>query len=117
MPLLDFLSTICLIIGTLLMFVAAIGMWRMPDLFTRMSATTKAGTVGLGFLLMALSLHFAELGLTTRALAIFIFVLVTAPVSAHMIGRAAYSDGVKLWEGTKIDELRPYYESRKKGKK
>ncbi|MBK8434477.1 MAG: monovalent cation/H(+) antiporter subunit G [Chloroflexi bacterium] len=117
MSLLDILSTICLIIGTLLMVVAAFGMWRMPDLFIRMSATTKAGTVGLGFLLMALALHFAELGLTTRALAIFVFTLVTAPVSAHMIGRAAYSDGVKLWEGTKVDELRPYYESRKKSKR
>lgn len=109
----DILSTIALILGTFFMLVAGLGMLRMPDVFTRMSVTTKAGTVGMIFLLAALVLHFYDIGLTLRALAILLFIMATAPVSAHMIGRAAYSDGVELWEGTQYDELRGHYDNQR----
>ena len=110
MPIHDILSLICLLTGTFFLVVAALGMWRMPDLFTRMSATTKAATVGLGFLLLAVILHFpTNVDVVIRAIAIFLFLLVTGPVSAHMIGRAAYGAGVEMAAETKLDELKPYY--------
>lgn len=106
------ISILLIIIGALFMFVAALGVFRMPDLFLRMSATTKAATLGAGFILLAAAVYFNDFGVTTRALATIVFLLITAPVAAHMIGRAAYFNGVPLWEGTIVDELRGRYDER-----
>lgn len=99
-----------MVIGALLMFLGGVGVLRMPDLFLRMSATTKVATLGIGCTLLAAALQFSELGIVSRALATIVFVLLTAPVSAHMLGRAAYVVGVPLWEGTIVDELRGRYD-------
>ncbi len=74
--------------GTLFLLLAGIGMIRLPDLFCRTSATTKAATLGVGCLLIAVAIHFGDLRVTTRALATIAFLLLTAPVAAHMIARA-----------------------------
>ena len=105
----ELVSVILMLSGTLFMGVAAVGIVRMPDLFLRMSATTKAATLGVGFILLAAAVYFNDFGTTTRALATIIFLLITAPVAAHMIGRAAYFNGVPLWEGTFVDELQGRY--------
>jgi multicomponent Na+:H+ antiporter subunit G len=100
-------STIVLMtIGAVLMLVAGVGIVRLPDLYLRMSATTKAATLGVACLLSAAALHFDDLEITSRAAAVVLFILSTAPVAAHMIGRAAYRAGVPLWERTVCDELR-----------
>ena len=91
------------------MLATAIGLLRLPDIYMRMHAVTKAGTLGVGLVLLAVAVFFGELGVVTRALAAIAFVLLTAPVSAHMIGRAAYLDDVPLWQGTLIDELQGKY--------
>ncbi len=106
------LSVVLVILGAAFMLVAAIGVVRMPDLLTRMHASTKAGALGGGLLLLAVAVHFGELGITSRALAGVAFMILTAPVAAHMIGRAAYLTGVPLWEGTIVDELRERYSAR-----
>ena len=95
-----------MVVGAVLMLLAALGVVRMPDLFSRMQAATKASTLGVGCMMLAVAVHFADLAVTTRAVLIVAFVFLTAPVSAHMIGRAAYYVGVPLWEGTTLDELR-----------
>ena len=100
-----------MIIGTFFILVAGIAILRLPDVFLRMSATTKVATLGIGFTLLATAVYFNNLGVTSRAVAIIAFVLLTAPVSAHMIGRAAYLDGVPLWQGTVLDELRGRYDA------
>ena len=100
-----------MIIGTFFTLVAGIAVLRLPDVFLRMSATTKVATLGIGFTLMATAVYFNNLGITSRAVAIIAFVVLTAPVSAHMIGRAAYFDGVPLWKGTVLDELRGRYDA------
>lgn len=109
LSLLQIVATVLALLGTLLIAIAAVGILRMPDLFLRMSMSTKAATLGLGLVLIGTALYFADLGVSTRAIATVIFVLLTAPVSAHMIGRAAYSDGVPLWEKTRLDELQEQY--------
>jgi multicomponent Na+:H+ antiporter subunit G len=81
----------------------------MPDVFTRLQAATKASTLGVGCIITALALHFETTGITIRALLVVAFFFLTAPVAAHVIGRAAYFVGVPLWEGTIIDELRGRY--------
>ncbi|MFK7804443.1 MAG: monovalent cation/H(+) antiporter subunit G [Anaerolineae bacterium] len=103
-------SSLFLLIGVMFVFVGAVGVLRMQDVFIRMSAATKTTILGTGFMLTGVIIFFGDLGVTGRALAIFLFLLATAPVSAHMIGRAAYSDKVVLWEKTKIDELEGKYD-------
>lgn len=110
MSILQIFSAFLLLVGAFFMVVAAVGMLRMPDLFTRMSAATKAATLGTGLILSAMALHFWDAEVTSRVLAIVLFMFATVPVSAHMIGRAAYSDGVPLWEGTQYDELSGRYD-------
>ena len=95
--------------GALFMALAGVGLLRMPDLFLRMSSTAKAGTLGAGLLLLGAAIHFDNFSITTRAIAIIVFLLLTAPVAAHMIGRAAYFDGVPLWKGTVQDDLHGHY--------
>jgi multicomponent Na+:H+ antiporter subunit G len=92
--------------GAAFMLIAAVGLIRMPDLFTRMHATSKAGSLGAGLILVAVALYYGDLGISARALATIAFILLTAPIAAHVIGRAAYFVGVPFWEGTLMDELR-----------
>jgi multicomponent Na+:H+ antiporter subunit G len=94
--------------GAALMLLAAIGVVRMPDLYSRMQSATKASTLGVGYTMLAVAVDFSDLGITTRVLMIVAFVFLTAPVSAQMIGRAAYYVGVPLWKGTAFDELRDH---------
>ncbi|MDJ0950890.1 MAG: monovalent cation/H(+) antiporter subunit G [Alphaproteobacteria bacterium] len=101
----ELLTSVLVVAGGLFAFVAALGMVRLPDVLTRMHASTKAGTLGCGLILLAVAVHFAETGVVARAVAAIVFLLLTAPVAAHMIGRAAYRTGVPLWQGTVIDEL------------
>ncbi|MBE0686018.1 MAG: monovalent cation/H(+) antiporter subunit G, partial [Anaerolineaceae bacterium] len=89
--------------------VAGIGLLRMPDLFLRMSATAKAGTLGTGLMVLGAAIHFNEFAIYTRAIALIAFLFVTAPVAAHMLGRASYFDGVPLWKGTVQDDLHGHY--------
>lgn len=105
-------ASILMLVGAAFLFLASLGVSRMPDLFSRLQTTTKAATLGVGCVLLAAAIHFGELGVTARALAVIVFVLLTAPVAAHMIGRAAYLSGVRLWEGTIVDELRGRYDPR-----
>lgn len=103
------IGTLLMIIGGLFMLIAGLGVVRLPDLYMRISASTKASTLGAGFLLLSLAVHFNELGITSRALATIAFVIITAPVAAHLISRSAYFAGVRLWQGTIADELRGRY--------
>ena len=101
---LTFWTNALMITGCLFMLLAAVGIYRMPDLFTRMHAATKVGTMGVSGLMLAVAVYFGDLGTTTRALLILLFFLITAPVAAHMIGRSAYLSRVTLWSGTSVNE-------------
>jgi multicomponent Na+:H+ antiporter subunit G len=106
----DFFTNALLVLGAAFLLLAGVGVLRMPDLFMRMSAATKAATLGIACMLLAVAVHFSGVGITARALAAIAFFLLTAPVAAHMIGRAAYFVGVPLWRGTVRDELRGRYD-------
>lgn len=97
-------------LGTLFILLAAIGVVKMPDLYLRISVTTKAATLGIGLILIAAAFYFNDPSITARVLAIIVFMLLTAPVGAHMIGRASYFTGVKMWHKSKIDELEGQYD-------
>lgn len=101
----EILTAFFVLAGTFFVFVAAFGVVRMPDLMMRMHAATKAGVMGCGLLVIALMIRFPETGIWARAIALVVFAILTSPVAAHMIGRAAHLSGVKLWEGTVVDEM------------
>ena len=105
----EWLVLIIMLSGAFFILTAAIGILRMPDLFMRMSASAKAGTLGAGLMLVGVAVFFDSFSITTRAFAVITFMLITAPVAAHMIARAAYFDGIPLWKGTMIDELKSHY--------
>ena len=101
-------SGILLLFGGLFCAVAGIGVLRLPDVLVRMHASTKAGTLGVGLIVIGMAVHFAgDTGgslVVAKALLIVLFLLLTAPVGAHLIGRAAYRSETPLWEGTVVDE-------------
>lgn len=96
-------------LGTLFILLAGIGLIRMPDLYLRISVTTKAVTLGVGLLLLGTALYFKEISITTRAIAIIFFLFLTAPIGAHLIGRASYFIGLPLWKNSVIDDLKGKY--------
>jgi multicomponent Na+:H+ antiporter subunit G len=92
-------------LGIVLMVVAGIGLLRMPDLLTRMHASSKAGTLGAALVLMAVAIRFSDAAITVRAFLVGAFLLLTAPVASHVIARAAYRAGVPLSPETTVDEV------------
>ena len=109
--LVDIITGLIIIVGAVFTLVAALGILRFPDLYSRTHAASKAGTLGSGLLLLALAVYAGDLGVATRALAAFVFLLLTAPIAAHLLARAAYFVGHKPWSGTQIDDLAGKYSS------
>ena len=102
-------------IGALAILFASIGILRMPDFYLRLSVTVKASTLGVGLLLICAAFNFSDVSVTTKAMAIIFFLILTAPVAAHMIGKTAYHTGVAIWKGTIIDELKGFYDKKHPG--
>ena len=106
----EIVAGVIILIGSFFVFVAAVGIVRMPDVYVRMHAATKAGTLGSGLLLLAVAVQAEELDVVLRALAAVLFLIATTPVAAHLLGRASYISGVPLWKGTELDELQGKYD-------
>lgn len=98
--------TVLLVCGALFSLAAAIGINRFPDLYTRMHAASKAGTVGSGLLLLAVGIDAFELSVFARAAIGFCFVIMTAPVSAHLLAKVAHHVGYRLAKITVKDEMK-----------
>ena len=97
-------------LGSLFILLAAVGVLKMPDFYMRMSVSTKAVTLGVGLILVATAFSFNDFAITTRVLAIIVFLLLTAPVAAHMIGRSGYFVRVKMWDKSVRDDLEGKYD-------
>lgn len=102
----SFVSSALLLTGCAFLLLAAMGIVRMPDLYIRMSSSSKAVTLGVGCLAIGLAVDMNDSGVTTRVILLIILFLMKAPVAAHMLGRAAYMTGVPLWEATAVDEMK-----------
>jgi len=83
---------------------AAIGVIRLPDLYTRMQAASKARTPGSCVMQVALAVFADDLPITARAPGGVAFLLLTAPVSIYLSATAAHSSGLQLWAGSVIDD-------------
>ncbi len=88
--LVNLLTAILLLLGAGFALVGSIGLARLPDIFTRLHGPTKASTLGVGAILLASILFFsAREGLTLHEFLVSLFLFLSAPVSAHLIARAA----------------------------
>lgn len=101
-----FLSTV----GAFAIFFASLGILRMPDFYLRLSVTVKAATLGVGLLLFCAAIIFPDISVSTKAIAITFFLIITSPIAAHMIARAAYFTGTPLWKDTIANELAGMYD-------
>src|SRR5688500_19189168 len=101
---LDVLTILMLLVGCFFMFVGALGVLRLPDVFNRMHAASNCVTLGITGILLATVLHFARLyatpdgeapaweavvGAGTKAVLVIIFLYTAAPIGSHMLARAA----------------------------
>ena len=95
-----------MLLGGAFCLLGAVGLIRMPDVYTRLQAATKTGTLGVGCLMLGIAIHFGDLGISVRALLVTAFLFLTAPVAGHVIARAAYLVRTPTWSRTGIDEWR-----------
>jgi multicomponent Na+:H+ antiporter subunit G len=103
--LINFVIAVLLITGGLFCFLTALGIVRMPDLYTRMQAASKGVTFGATSIIFAAAMHFRQGDITARCLMVCIFLFVTIPAASYLLARAAYRTGEPLASETTIDEL------------
>jgi len=117
----DIIGMVFIGVGLFFDFFGVLGLVRLPDLYNRLQASTKCVTFGTCSILFGtfLMLGFTAAGI--KALLCIVFLLLTAPVSAHALARGAHISGVKLWEKSVCDKYESYKTSgssgNEKGKK
>lgn len=102
----DYLAAVLILIGSAFTLTATIGLVRLPDLYTRMHAASKAGTLGSCVVLLALAVHADDPAISLRALAGIVFFILTVPISSHLLAKEAHRVGYALWEHSERDELK-----------
>ncbi|MCB1508809.1 MAG: monovalent cation/H(+) antiporter subunit G [Hyphomicrobiaceae bacterium] len=115
LPILELIAGVLIVIGAIFSLLASLGILRFPDVYSRMHAASKAGTLGSGLMLLAIAVLAVDLAVVTRAMAGAVFFLLTAPVSSHLLARAAYFVGYEPWEGTVRDDLQDRYSGEGEG--
>jgi multicomponent Na+:H+ antiporter subunit G len=106
----DIVEGALLAIGSIFILLAAAGILRMPDLFTRLQVTSKASVLGMTCILSAAALHFYEPAVTARAIIIIAFVALTMPVATHLLARAGYTTNTPLSSETVVNDLAGHYD-------
>ena len=112
----NILVSVMMLIGGIFCCIAGLGIYRLPDVIMRMHASSKASTLGVGLIVAAVAIDFAKAEVVMPALSTIAFLLLTAPVSAHLLAKEAYRTRVPLWEGTRSDELKDYVEKEQASK-
>lgn len=102
---LDTVSAVLLLMGSFLSLAAAVGLIRFPDALARMHAATKPQILGLIFIVIALALSVRSWAVLLLLLPVVVFQMLTAPISAHMVGRSGYRTGAYDPDGLVADEL------------
>jgi multicomponent Na+:H+ antiporter subunit G len=101
---LQYVAGLCVVAGGVFSLLAAVGMLRLPDLYTRMHAASKAGVVGAGLVLLAVAIVSLDVAVALRAVLGILFLLLTTPVAAHLLARATYQAGIRPVGDTNISD-------------
>lgn len=102
----EILMATCLITGTFFTLVAALGVLRMPDIYMRTHAATKAGTFGIGMIVLAVALFFKETAVTSRVVGIMLFIIMTTPAAAHLLGKIIMKSPYRMWRNPNHKDTR-----------
>ena len=101
----DTVAAVFVVLGALLSLVAGIGVLRFPDALSRLHAGTKPQVLGLVFIVAAIALSARTWSALLLLIPVVLFQLLTAPVAAHMIGRAGYRTKNLRADLLLVDEL------------
>lgn len=105
------LAALFMVLSTFFFIVSGIGLVRLPDLYLRMSATSKASSLGAACAFLAGAFFFSDNpSVALRVFAGILFIFSTAPIGAHIVGRASYARNVPTWEGLVKDEMANCYD-------
>lgn len=102
------LIALFLLAGAFFTLVAAIGVIRLPDTYTRLHAASKSSTLGVGMTLIGVFIYFAyyQAAFDTQLLLAVLFIFISAPVGAHLIARSAFHSDVEPYQLTILNELK-----------
>ncbi|MDP2940338.1 MAG: monovalent cation/H(+) antiporter subunit G [Candidatus Omnitrophota bacterium] len=100
----EILGMVFIVIGLIFDFFGCLGLVRLPDVYNRLQASTKCVTLGTCSILFGLFLFKGFSAAGMKAILCIVFIILTAPVSAHALARGAHKSGVKLWEKSVCDE-------------
>lgn len=106
----DLAAMVCVVLAAVLSVAAGIGLLRFPDALSRLHAATKPQIFGLLLVIAAIALDQRSIATLLALVPVFVFQSLTAPVAAHMVGRAAYRTGQLDTETLVVDELGPAIE-------
>lgn len=95
---------IFVVIGLVFDFFGCLGLVRFPDVYNRLHSSIKCVTLGTSSILFGLFLYKGFTACGIKALLCILFLMLTAPVSAHVLSRSAHRSGVKLWEKSVCDQ-------------
>jgi len=102
----EIIGLICICIGVTFDFVGCLGLVRFPDIYNRLHSSIKCVTMGTCSILLGLFFFKGFTAAGIKSLLCMGFLLLTAPVSAHVLARSAHKSGVKLWEGSVCDHYK-----------
>ena len=102
---LDLVAAACLLLGAVLSLAAGVGLLRFPDALSRLHAATKPQVFGLIFIVVAMTISTRSLPVLFALVPVVLFQMLTAPIAAHMIGRAGYRTKNFRRELLAVDEL------------
>lgn len=108
---LDAIGAVLLLLAAFLTLAAAVGLLRFPDTLARLHAATKPQILGVIFVVVALALSVRSWTVLLLLVPVVVFQLLTAPISAHMVGRAGYRAGDYDPDALSVDELAPDVEA------
>lgn len=111
MEILQIIGAFIVILGSLVLLVAAIGMHRMPDAYNRIQVGTKASTLSIA--LVMIGFMFIEPKWFGKLFTIMLFVMLTNPISSYILMRASHKKGEPLSSKTVIDKLKEDEENEK----
>lgn len=103
----EWIGVILILIGSIISVISAIGIIRFPDIYTRAHAATKTTTLAVLITLVGTFIYvwFSDMYMSVRLMLGIIFVFITAPISGHLVLRAAYRAHIKMTDSTAEDEL------------
>jgi multicomponent Na+:H+ antiporter subunit G len=102
----EVLGVTVVVIGVLFDIFGCIGLLRLPDVYNRLQSGTKCVTIGTCFILAGSLILLESVSGAVKGVICIVFILITSPTAAHALAQAAHRSGIKLWEGSVVDQYR-----------